>query len=52
MGKKIEFWDVKCIVKQYSIIGKVVFWNDKIGQNDICHYECSYNGKLKSAKHC
>ena len=31
MGKKIEFWDVGCVVKWYGIIDKVVFWNGKMG---------------------
>ena len=30
MGKKIEFWDVGCIVKWYGIIDKVTFWDGKI----------------------
>ena len=25
MGKKIEFWDVGCIVKLYNIIDKIAF---------------------------
>ena len=25
MGKKIEFWDVGCIVKWYNIIDKLLF---------------------------
>ena len=35
MGKKIEFWDVWCIVKLYSIIDKVAFWDGKIGWDAI-----------------
>ena len=31
MGKKIEFWEVECIVKWYGIIDKVTFWDGKIG---------------------
>ena len=31
MGKKIEFWDVGCIVKWYGIIDKIAFQNGKIG---------------------
>ena len=31
MGKKIEFWDVGCIVKLYNIIDKIAFQNGKIG---------------------
>ena len=31
MGKKIEFWDVRCIVKWYGIINKVAFRDSKIG---------------------
>ena len=27
---KIEFWDVRCIVKWYSIIDKIAFWDGKI----------------------
>ena len=30
MGKKIEFWDVECILKWYGIIDKVTFWYGKI----------------------
>ena len=43
MGKKIEFWEVECIVKWYGIIDKVVFWNGKIGCDRILGCEC-YKG--------
>ena len=31
--RKIEFWDVRCIVKWYGIIDKVTFWDSKIRQD-------------------
>ena len=42
MGKKIEFWDVECIVKWYDIIDKVTFWHGKIRWDTILGCECSY----------
>ena len=43
MKKKIEFWDVGCVVKQYGIIDKVAFWDGKIGCDFRSHFliKCS-----------
>ena len=40
MGKKIEFWDVRYIVKWYDIINKLVFLDGKIRCDIILRCEC------------
>ena len=47
MKKKIEFWVVGCVVKQYGIIDKIAFWDGKIGCDRILGCECSKYSKSK-----
>ena len=41
LGKKNRVWDVRCIIKWYSINDKVTFWDGKIEYDDFSGCECS-----------